>query len=115
MTGTPGHDHDEHPMPYVRNLAVLAFEDGTEITIDHVFAPGAEPCPDCGSPSIAPGLVGMTVDDPRVLMSVEEALVLINRLTRAVNLVLEAQEDPPDPVREAARFGAVPDSPEGLS
>jgi len=110
---TPG--NHEHPPLYIRNIAVLDFEGCPEVSVDHVFAPGTEPCTDCGSPAVAPGLIGLTIGNVQILMTPAGAELLRNRLGRAVNLVLEAQEDPPDPVREAARFGAVPDSPESLA
>ena len=88
------------------------------IWIDHVFTMGTSPDDD-------PGYVGITVteDDTaeldRVrlgakatcLLSAEEALLLADRLQRAAHLVLENDEDLPDPEREYRRHRGNGDSP----
>ena len=91
--------------------------DGSEITVDHIYAPeGAFACGDCGGPGHDPGMVGLMVNGDNdqnvgVVLTAEEALVLANRLQRAASLVLESQEDTPDIEREAARFSAPPERP----
>jgi hypothetical protein len=83
-----------------------------DITVEHVYLPdGSFSCDDCGNPGHDPGMVGLMIDagvenNASVLLSPEEALLLINRLQRAVSLVLESGEEVPDIEREAARFGA---------
>src|SRR5437867_7183280 len=91
----------------IRIVGSVPVDDDTMIWIDHVFTMGASPEDD-------PGYVGLTVTDDdgaeadRVrigaratcLLSAEEALLLADRLQRAAHLVLETDEDLPDPERE---------------
>ena len=112
------HDHGHEAPPFQsRNIARLFTDDGSEISVDHLYAASADlaPCPDCGGACVSAGMIGLDVlvDGP-VLLSPEEALLLINRLQRAVNVVLETMEDPPDMDREAARLAlprSGPDQP----
>jgi hypothetical protein len=104
----------EHPQLHRRNITVLFTGDDTEISVDHLYSPETGTCGDCGGIAIAPGMIALGMSSPEAWMTAEEALLVINRLTRAVNVVLETAEDAPDPEREAVRFGPVPDSPEGL-
>ena len=84
----------------IRNVGSVPVDDDTMIWVDHVFATGASPHDD-------PGYVGLTVteDDTRAtcLLSAQEALLLADRLQRAAHLVLETDEDLPDPEREYRR------------
>lgn len=112
----PGHDHEHEFPPFrSRNLTELSTTDGSEISVDHLYvaADDLEPCPNCGGACVSAGLIGLSVDASAAVLSPEEALLLINRLQRAVSLVLETLEDPPDMDREAARLGfpASPDHP----
>jgi hypothetical protein len=105
---------DQHPdtHPFRTRTVYLAESgtDGTEIRVDHVYAPdGAFACDECGGPGHDPGLVGIfltepTGEDTSVLLDAGEALVLVNRIQRVVALILESDEDVPDIEREAARF-----------
>ena len=125
MTGTPGPDgeddyerddpEDEHgheqPPFCRRNIIDLDTTDGSRVIIDHLFpAAGDTPrCPSCDGLCIAPGLVGLVLDDASGLFTAEEALLIANRLTRGANLVLEATEDATDLSREAAKLGLPTD------
>jgi MoxR-like ATPase len=84
----------------IRIVGSVPVDDDTTIWIDHVFAMGASPHDD-------PGYVGLTVteDDTRAtcLLTAQEALLLADRLQRAAHLVLETDEDLPDPEREYRR------------
>ena len=94
----------------IRIVGSVPVDDDTMIWIDHVFTMGASPDDD-------PGYVGLTVteddtSEDRVrlgakatcLLSAEEALLLADRLQRAAHLVLETDEDLPDPEREYRRY-----------
>ena len=101
----------------IRIVGSVPVDDDTMIWIDHVFTMGASPDDD-------PGYVGLTVteddsSEDRVrlgakatcLLTAEEALLLADRLQRAAHLVLETDEDLPDPEREYRRHrgsGHVP-------
>ena len=100
----------------IRIVGSVPVDDDTMIWIDHVFTMGASPDHD-------PGYVGLTVTDDdaaeadRVrigakatcLLTAEEALLLADRLQRAAHLVLETDEDLPDPEREYRRYrGSMP-------
>jgi len=90
----------------IRIVGSVPVDDDTMIWVDHVFATGASPHDD-------PGYVGLTVteDDTRAtcLLTAQEALLLADRLQRAAHLVLETDEDLPDPEREYRRHrGAGP-------
>ncbi len=101
----------------IRIVGSVPVEDDTMIWIDHVFTIGASPEDD-------PGYVGLTVtaddaaeaDDFRLvakstcLLTAEEALLLADRLQRAAHLVLENNEDLPDPEREYRRHRGSVDS-----
>ena len=84
----------------IRIVGSVPVDDDTMIWVDHVFATGASPHDD-------PGYVGLTVteDDTRAtcLLSAQEALLLADRLQRAAHLVLETDEDLPDPERDYRR------------
>ena len=84
----------------IRIVGSVPVDDDTMIWVDHVFATGASPHDD-------PGYVGLTVteDDTRAtcLLTAQEALLLADRLQRAAHLVLETDEDLPDPEREYRR------------
>ncbi len=102
----------------IRIVGSVPVDDEIMIWIDHVFTMGTDPDDD-------PGYVGLTVteDDTaevdRVrlgakatcLLSAEEALLLADRLQRAAHLVLETDEDLPDPEREYRRHRGNGDSP----
>jgi hypothetical protein len=102
----------------IRIVGSVPVDDEIMIWIDHVFTMGTSPDDD-------PGYVGLTVteDDTaevdRVrlgakttcLLSAEEALLLADRLQRAAHLVLETDEDLPDPEREYRRHRGNGDSP----
>ena len=94
----------------IRIVGSVPVDDDTMIWIDHVFTMGASPGDD-------PGYVGLTVteddsSEDRVrlgakatcLLTAEEALLLADRLQRAAHLVLETDEDLPDPEREYRRY-----------
>jgi hypothetical protein len=123
MPETPGfglddeHDH-EHAFPpfQERNIADLYTTDGSNIRVDHLYVASADlqPCPSCGGECVSPGLIGLVLDEESAVLSPEETLLLINRLQRTVNAVLETMEDPPDMDREAARLAlprSGPDQP----
>ena len=84
----------------IRIVGSVPVDDDTMIWIDHVFATGTSPHDD-------PGYVGLTVaeDDIKAtcLLTAQEALLLADRLQRAAHLVLETDEDLPDPEREYRR------------
>jgi hypothetical protein len=84
----------------IRIVGSVPVDDDTTIWVDHVFATGASPHDD-------PGYVGLTLtgDDTRAtcLLTAQEALLLADRLQRAAHLVLETEEDLPDPEREYRR------------
>jgi hypothetical protein len=84
----------------IRIVGSVPVDDDTMIWIDHVFATGTSPYDD-------PGYVGLTVaeDDTKAtcLLTAQEALLLADRLQRAAHLVLETEEDLPDPEREYRR------------
>jgi hypothetical protein len=84
----------------IRIVGSVPVDDDTMIWVDHVFATGTSPHDD-------PGYVGLTVteDDTRAtcLLTAQEALLLADRLQRAAHLVLETDEDLPDPEREYRR------------
>jgi hypothetical protein len=101
----------------IRIVGSVPVDDDTMIWIDHVFTRGASPDDD-------PGYVGLTVteDDASAerarlgakatcLLTAAEALLLADRLQRAAHLVLETEEDLPDPEREYRRYRG---SEEGL-
>jgi hypothetical protein len=98
----------------LRTIGVIGVDGGTDIVVQHVYHPdGALCCENCGS-THDPGLAGLIVTceaEPEVslLLSAEEALMLVNRLNRVVNLICESAEAVPDIEREAARF--APASP----
>lgn len=106
-------DHEAIPLHSRTIGTVYAELTDSVITVDHVYHPdGSFDCDNCGKPGHDPGqvgllLVGASDDDDEsasVLLSAEEALLLANRLKRAVDLILLSQEDLPDIEREAARF-----------
>ena len=102
------HEHDDgcgHPPLRARNIGYLNAEDGSEISVDHLYVAGPETCSrdGCGNPAVSPGLIGLTLDDAMGMFTPAEALLIANRLTRAANIVLEAEEQLPDIEREAAR------------
>ena len=99
----PGHEHQHRP-PRKRNIGRVFTEAGDEIAVDHLYDPDPDPCPDCGGDCIAAGMIGMTAGSITVTLIPEEALLLASRLERAVNVVLETMEDPPDIERDMARF-----------
>jgi len=106
------------PVPPIRGrivyFTVLDDEPGErELMVEHVWLSGDDPCGNCGKPSHDPGMVGLMLGGEHAIMTAEEALVLANRLTRAANLVLEAQEDVPDLERDMARFAAAASTEEG--
>ena len=101
----------------IRIVGSVPVDDDTMIWIDHVFTMGASPDDD-------PGYVGLTVteDDSSedrgrlaakatCLLTAEEALLLADRLQRAAHLVLETDEDLPDPEREYRRYRGNEDPP----
>ena len=105
------HDRDhEGPCLQARAIYHMTLDDEPrerDLLVEHVYLPeGAAKCENCGKPHQDPGLVGLIVGDESALLTAEEALVLANRLTRAANLVLEAEEDVADIEREAARLAA---------
>jgi hypothetical protein len=81
------------------------------VQIDHIYFSGA-----CGHGPVDPGSVGLAVAsaaeddsaaDPEpvsAIMSPEQALLVADRLTRAAQLVLAAQEEPDDAERELLRL-----------
>jgi hypothetical protein len=94
---------------------------GTRIWIDHVFTVGSSSDDDPDE-----GHVGLTItedgtaagaDRLRIvanstcLLTAEEALLLADRLQRAAHLVLETEEDLPDPEREYRRHRGNEDLP----
>jgi hypothetical protein len=105
---------DQHPeaLPFRTRTVYLTESEvnGTEIRIDHVYAPdGVLPCEECGGPARDPGLVGIFMtgtdgQDVAALLGPGEAALLALRIQRAVNLIMESDEDLPDIEREAARF-----------
>lgn len=96
---------------------ILAEASNTEIAVEHVYFPeGVVTCDGCGS-GHDPGMVGMILsgDDENsasLLLSPEEALLLANRIQRAVNLVLESAEQPADIERDIARLAAAKEAPD---
>ena len=106
------HDHDTPPFRE-RNIAELFTTDGSTIRVDHLYVAGEnlQPCPNCGGECVSAGLVGLVIDDTPAVLTAEEALLVINRLERAVNAVLETLEDPPDMDREASRL-LIPRGPD---
>src|SRR5499427_10868772 len=101
----------------IRIVGSVPVDDDTMIWIDHVFTMGLSPEDD-------PGYVGLTVteddsseDRARLgakatcLLTAEEALLLADRLQRAAHLVLETDEDLPDPEREYRRYRGNEDRP----
>jgi hypothetical protein len=92
----------------IRIVGSVPVDDDTMIWIDHVFTMGTSPGDD-------PGYVGLTVtdDDAKLtcLLTAEEALLLADRLQRAAHLVLETDEDLPDPEREYRRYRGSEDLP----
>jgi hypothetical protein len=101
----------------IRIVGSVPVDDDTMIWIDHVFTMGASPDDD-------PGYVGLTVTEDdgsedrgrlsakaTCLLSAEEALLLADRLQRAAHLVLETDEDLPDPEREYRRYRGNEDPP----
>jgi hypothetical protein len=98
--------------PRIRIVGSVPVEDDTTIWIDHVFTVGTSPEDDDPDE----GYVGLTItaDDAEAdylrlaaksacLLTAKEALLLADRLQRAAHLVLEAEEDLPDPEREFRR------------
>lgn len=108
-------ENDESSQLRARTLHTLYADDGSEITVEHVYLPegAAGRCEECGGPAHDPGHVGLVIDDGMAtcLLTPEEALVLANRLARAANLILESSEEPADVEREIARLGAATDGP----
>lgn len=105
----------------VRAVGHVHCDDDVVVVVDHVYmADGSFPCDDCGQPGHDPGMVGMGIsegdeEDSRhasALMTPEAALTVINRLQRAVNMVLESSEDVPDVEREANRYAGPRAEPE---
>jgi len=94
-----------HPPLRYRNIAFLVTGDGSEISVDHLYVAGPETCSHdgCDNPAVSPGMVGLALDDAEGVFTPAEALLIANRLTRAANIVLEAEEQLPDIEREAAR------------
>jgi hypothetical protein len=106
--------------PRIRIVGSVPVEDDTTIWIDHVFTVGTSPD---GDPD--EGYVGLTItgdDDAEAdhlrfaaksacLLTAEEALLLADRLQRAAHLVLETDEDLPDPEREYRRHRGNEDLP----
>jgi hypothetical protein len=106
----------------IRIVGSVPVEDDTTIWIDHVFTLGVSPD---GDPD--KGYVGLTItgDDngetetehlrlgakSACLLTAEEALLLADRLQRAAHLVLETDEDLPDPEREYRRHRGNEDLP----
>ncbi len=104
----------------IRIVGSVPVEDDTTIWIDHVFTIGASPDDDPDE-----GYVGLTItgDDTAeeshlrlgarsaCLLTAEEALLLADRLQRAAQLVLETDEDLPDPEREYRRHRGNEDLP----
>ncbi len=102
-----------------RIVGSVSVDDDTTIWIDHVFT--------IGSPDDDPdeGYVGLTIagdDNGEVdhlhlvaksacLLTAKEALLLADRLQRAAHLVLETDEDLPDPEREYRRHRGNEDLP----
>lgn len=74
------------------------------VTIDHVYT-----MKDCEHGEPDEGLIGLVAHDhetgqeTHVLLGVDEALLIANRLTRAASLVMESGEDLPDVEREYRR------------
>jgi hypothetical protein len=101
----------------IRIVGSVPVDDDTMIWIDHVFTVGASPGDD-------PGYVGLTVTEDDAadaergrpgaratcLLTAAEALLLADRLQRAAHLVLETDEDLPDPEREFRRYRGSEDS-----
>jgi len=94
-----------HPPLRARNIATLFTDDGSEISVNHLYVAGPETCSHdgCENPAVSPGLVGLTLDDAAGMFTPAEALLIANRLTRAANIVLETEEQLPDIERESAR------------
>jgi hypothetical protein len=104
----------------IRIVGSVPVEDDIMIWVDHVFTLGNGP-----DDPFDEGYVGLTVteDDSTdsehlrlgakvtCLLTVEEALLLADRLQRAAHLVLETDEDLPDPEREYRRHRGNEDLP----
>lgn len=105
----------EHQPPKSRTIGVIAVDEDTLITIDHVYDPGDAPCEHCGKDCLDPGMVGLTITEGQseaaALLSVGEALAIANRLTKAASLILESCEAPADLAREAAKLRADAEGP----
>ncbi len=114
---------EPEPAP-LRTRTVLYMDIGgyadTSIQIDHVYAPegatGTCANETCGNAAHDPGLIGLAISDDSdteitLLMDPGEALVLAERLQRAVALVFEADEELPDIEREAARYAPRTETP----
>lgn len=101
---------DEHEQLEIRNIGFLGTIMGEDnIAIDHVFSMNNRECPECGGESEDEGFVGLMINDDEsdnhasILLTAEEALLLANRLQRAAEVVLESDEDLPNPEREYRR------------
>ncbi len=104
----------------IRIVGSVPIEDDTTIWVDHVFSLGTSPEDDPDE-----GYVGLTIagDDSAeadhvslvaksaCLLTAKEALLLADRLQRAAHLVLETDEDLPDPEREYRRHRGNEDLP----
>ena len=102
----------------IRIVGSVPVEDDTTIWIDHVFTLGTSPDDDPDE-----GYVGLTITGEDIaeadghvaksacLLTAEEALLLADRLQRAAHLVLETDEDLPDPEREYRRHRGNEDLP----
>lgn len=105
-------DQHTHEAPELRERIIGGVQpcEGANVIVSHIYQPdGAETC-DHGHPSHDPGVVELYVEHGEDVVTVQmlpgAALMLANRLTRTVNLILESAEDVPDVEREAARFAA---------
>lgn len=113
-TATKGnHDMTDHGCNgahlRTRTVGGIATDEGASVDVDHVYLMDAD---EAAKPD--DGMVGLFVKDEQetavsVLLTPAEALTIANRLTRAAGLVMESDEDLPDPEREYRRHATSGD------
>jgi len=108
MTDVHEHEHQDDSEVKSRTIGVIEADQHTHIEVEHLYDNAT--CPAHGG-LVNKGVILVTIHDETpgeekwasAMLGAADALLLADRITRAVHLVLEAEEDLPDVEREYLR------------